>query len=77
MKYTRVFDSEKGSDIKKTVWHYDTEVSKNPIRVDITYAKTIKEMNMELRETKVQKRVARQMKKIDSTKKTRKTKRRK
>ena len=45
MKYTRVFESEKGSDIKKTVWHYDTEVSKNPIRVDITYAKTIKEMN--------------------------------
>jgi hypothetical protein len=32
---------------------------------------------MELRETKIQKRVARQMKKIDSTKKTRKIKRRK
>jgi len=77
MKYTRVFESEKGGDIKKTVWHYDTDVSKNPVRVDITYAKTLKEMNMELKETKVQKRVARQMKKINEAKKTRKTKRKK
>jgi hypothetical protein len=74
MKYTRIFESEKGNDIKKTVWHYDTEISKNPIRIDVTYAKTPKEMNKELKETKAQKRIERQMKKIDTKKKTRKTK---
>lgn len=77
MKYTRVFEGDKDSDIKKTVWHYDTEISKNPIKVDITYAKTAKQMKAELKETKAQKKVARQMKKINETKKTRKTKRKK
>jgi len=74
MKYTRVFEGEKDGDIKKIVWHYDTEISKNPIKVDITYAKTVKQMKAELKETKAQKKVARQMKKINKTSKTKRKK---
>jgi len=75
MKYTRVFFGNDDADIKKTVWHYDTDVSPwNPVSVVITYGKTDKQMKEEQKKLKDQKRVARQMRKIEAAQKQVKTK---
>jgi hypothetical protein len=47
-KFTRVF---KGEDLD-TTWHYDLDIAKSPIRVDIKYHKTEKQFEQEAKAAK-------------------------
>ena len=47
-KFTRVF---KGDDLD-TTWHYDLDIARSPIRVDIKYHKTEKQFAQEVKAVK-------------------------
>ena len=55
-KYTRVFESADCS----TTWHFDLDIARSPIRVDVKWNKTPAQMKAESKQEKEQKKLTKQ-----------------